>query len=384
MKKRLFALLLAGIMLFTAAGCGGKESKNSSSALSESSQEADAASDSAEESAAKITSPTSTNIVYSNDNVDLAEYKGMTADNDVYTVTAEAVKDRVNEHLAEYADYKTVTRAIKNGDYVSLLFTGTSDGETVVDNSSEAMEIHIGDMEYGEEFDQKLIGQKTGASMDFTIKYAEDDDTTSFAGMTVKYHVKIDEVSEEVLPEYTDDFVTENLGYNTRKEYEASVKKELQNEYTETSSSALQEALINQVIKTSKIKSYSETLYQSYYDAVIDNYKSLAEMFGTTEEDLYDQFGIGESDLKQEALDYLYRYLVVNAIAENENITISDKEYNSKCKQYAKENEYSSTKEYIKDYGKENIENMILEEKVLNLLVKNTTVTEIPAEYSEE
>ena len=389
MKKRLLVLLLAGMMLITAAGCSTKESQHSSSALSESNAEESAQkdasdSDSSEDSAAKITSPDSTTIVYSNDNVDLAEYKGMTAEQKVYSVSENEIQARIKEHLSEYAEYKTVTRAIKNNDYVSITFTGTSDGEVVTDNSSDAVEIQIGGMEYGEEFDQKLIGAKTGDSLDFTIKYAEDDDSTSFAGMTVKYHVEIDEVSKEVLPDYTDDFVTENLGYNTKKEYEKSIKKELQDEYTETSDSDLREALIAQVIKTSKVKSYSESLYQSYYDSVAENYSNLAEMFGTTVDDLYDQFGMSEEDLKQEALDYLYRYLIVNAIAENEKISVSDSEYKTKCKEYAKENEYSSTKEFVKDYGKSNIKNMILEEKILDLLVKDTKITEVPSVYPEE
>ena len=175
MKKRLLVLLLAGIMLITAAGCSTKESQNSSSALSESSadesaQKESSDSDSSEDSAAKITSPDATTIVYSNDNVDLAEYKGMTAEQKVYSVSEKEIQARIKEHLSEYAEYKTVTRAIKNNDYVSITFTGTSDGEVVTDNSSDAVEIQIGGMEYGEEFDKKLIGAKTGDSLDFTIK----------------------------------------------------------------------------------------------------------------------------------------------------------------------------------------------------------------------
>ena len=364
MKKKLFILLLAGAVL-AAAGCGKKDT---------------AGNDSSAKTEAK-----SLKIVYSDDSLDLAEYKNLTAEKNIYTVTQDAVDESIQSTLTEYAEYQTVERASQSGDHITVKFSGSADGETLIDYTDESYEIVLGDGEYGPDFDKKLTGAKAGDTLDFSISYTdenigEDSGLDDLIGKTVKYHVEITDVSEEILPEYTDAFVKENLDAENKAAYEKQVKASLQKEYSEASDSELREALLTQVIENSKIKEYPDEQYQSYYTSVQDQYQELADSFGATLED----FGLTEEDLKSEALDTMYRDMIIAAIAEKENLSLSDEEFSEGAANLADVYEYESADELIEDNGEDVIRQLLLEEKVLDLLVDNATVTETPAEYTED
>lgn len=376
MKKKIFILILAGLVL-AATGCGKKNSDQTSS-LSEQSSDTDTSS-----------AKKDATIVYTNDNVQLAEYKNLTATKNIYTVTEDSLNERIQETLAEYADYNEVDRASQEGDYVTIMFTGTADGEKVIDYADDAYEIILGDAEYGTEFDQKLTGVKSGDTLDFTISYPSEEDSSEdeiseLAGKTVDYHVEVTSISEEVIPEYTDDFVKENTEFDTKEAFEQDMKTSMEEEYTQASESELRETLINEVIESSTVTQYSEETYQSYYDAVMADYEGYAEMFGMTTDELISSFNMTDEDIKTETLDYLYRDLIVAAIAENENLSVSDEEFNTGAEQYAAEYEADDVSSFLEEYGEDNIRNWLLEEKVLDLLEENADITEVNAEYPTE
>ena len=376
MKKKVFALLLAGIMITSLAACG----KNNA--------EIDNDSFSADDDFAIMFSDN--DIVYNDNYVELAEYKNLSVTKNIYTVTQDAVDEEISFELSEYADYHNVDRAAKEGDYVSLTFTGSVGGEVVYDEFAEdSYEIFLGDAEYGEDFDQALTGTKAGDSVDFSVTYTDDntdeyDAMADFIGTTVDFHANIESVSEEILPDFTDEFIAENLeDVSTWAEFEQSIRDALEEEYTETSESEVQDTLISQVVATSTIKDYPDALYQAFYESTFSGYQDYAEAFGqsTEKEDVLDMFGITEDELAEEALDSMYRYMVIKAIAEKENITISDEDFDAKAAEYALQNEYPDTETFLEDYGEENIRNWMIEEEVLNFLEANADITEQPAEY---
>lgn len=204
--KKLLVLLLAGTMVFT-AGCGSNGSTNNSSTASEG------------------------DIVYSNDNVELAQYKNLSVEKNLYTVTQDDIDAEIESTLTSYAEYPEVDRAAKAGDYAMLLVTGSIDGEVVMDYSTEedSWEILLGEQEYGAEFDEKIIGAKSGDVLDFSVFYeaeevGEESWLSDFADQTVDYHVEISYITEEIIPEYTGEFVTDTLGYESKEEFETEMQ----------------------------------------------------------------------------------------------------------------------------------------------------------------
>ena len=107
----------------------------------------------------------------------------------------------------------------------------------------------------------------------------------------------------------------------------------------------------------------------------------IAEMFGIPVEELYGE----DYDPDSAALDYLTEKLVVYAIAEKENLSVSDEEYQTYIEEYYPLYGYETQEEYEKDYSPESTKYELLYEKVLSFLLDHSTVIDIPEEeYFDE
>ena len=107
----------------------------------------------------------------------------------------------------------------------------------------------------------------------------------------------------------------------------------------------------------------------------------LADMFGI---DVSDIAG-SEDDVKSAVEEMVYTEMLTTAIAEKENITVSDDEYTDYVNSVYEESGYTSAEEYEEDYTKDETVNTILYNKVMDFLMQNATVTEVSEdEYYEE
>ena len=92
-----------------------------------------------------------------------------------------------------------------------------------------------------------------------------------------------------------------------------------------------------------------------------------------------------EDDVKSAVEEMVYTEMLTTAIAEKENITVSDDEYTDYVNSVYEESGYTSAEEYEEDYTKDETVNTILYNKVMDFLMQNATVTEVPEdEYYEE
>ncbi len=322
------------------------------------------------------------NAVYDDDSVSLAAYTGLKAEKKVYKVTDEALDSAVNERLSDYAEYKSVSRPSRNGDWVYVDYKALVYGESI--SEEEDYSFILGDEEYGEEFDEKLTGVLSGDKLNFTIEYDDDFEDEDFAGNAVDFEVSIKEVKEEIMPDATDEFVKEKFGYSTYDEFVSSVRTSISEEYERESNSELQEDLLQQVIKASSILQYSKEEYEEAEESIDSIYKSYADSLGMDLASAYELFEVTEADVEEEVQNELYRTIVVNAIIKNEDLTLSEEEYEDGIVYYMEENEYDSKDEFLNDYGEEEVRSQLMEDKVLNMLTDAADITEVEAEHEDE
>jgi trigger factor len=320
--------------------------------------------------------------VYTNDKVSLAAYTGLSAEKNVYTVTDEELADTISETLQEYADYPEVDRASQTGDWIYADFTATVDGET--DYDEEDYYFVVGEKEFGEEFDEKLTGVSAGDELAFSIQYDEDYDDEYWAGQTVDFTLTINEVDEQVMPDCTDEFVQENLGYDNYDAFVEGTRASLEESYESESLSELEENLLQQVIDASVVLQYTQEDYDNAYADVEAFYSSYAELLDVEMDEIYDTFGVDDEDLESDAMDMLARNLVIAAIQENEGLSLSDEDFEDGVTYYMEANDYDDRDEFLSDYGEDAIRSQLLEDAVLDLLVENANITEVETDYEED
>lgn len=319
--------------------------------------------------------------------VTLCDYSNLPAEKYVYEITDTEIDEAITSMLYDYVEYNEVTRPSASGDSVSVTMTAARDGETILDYTDEnGYDVYLGSEEFGSKFDEELTGVSAGDHLTFSVAYEEDDANTDFAGSTIDYDVTVLSVTEEVLPELTDAFVTDTLGYESTDAMKEEIRQNMESEHESNSVYELRENLIQQVIEGSDFGDYSQELYDSYAASMTESYESYMEMFGLESVDqVYEMFGMTEEDVEKEILNYVYRTITVQAISEKEKLKVTDEEYQEGLDHYTQESGYDSSDALIADYGEESLRSWILEDKVLDFLEEHASITETaaPAETDE-
>jgi len=119
------------------------------------------------------------------------------ADQDIDTTLDSLRRQRV--------EWNSNDNEAKEGNRVTLDFTGSVDGEPFTGGEGKAMPVVIGSGSLIPGFEDQLIGIKEGEERTLTVKFPDDYHATEMAGKEAIFEVKATEVAEESLPEINEE-----------------------------------------------------------------------------------------------------------------------------------------------------------------------------------
>lgn len=281
------------------------------------------------------------------------------------------------DRMIEMGLYELDATAAKTaaGDYIEMEYTGYMDGETFSGGTSEKATIYL-DIEnsgYIAGFADGLIGVRPGdevkLELNFPDNYYED-----LAGKAVTFNVKVHGICRMVLSDANAETLSSG-SYKTMAEY-----REYLCEYLKTISSynALNEVaneMWNKVIERSEILEYPRAQYEYYYALLTNDYISAAAAKGVDYDTYLASEGLDADKIDENIKGYIKTELLLHAIAEQEELVITEAEYdeyvNTYYNYYAQYLLYGTTKEQIVQYLREQAFN----EKVLYTVFGYCTLT---------
>lgn len=297
--------------------------------------------------------------------VKLGKYKGLEETRYVNEITDDDIQCEINYLMEQNPELVSVERKIENEDFIEADLTILVDNEVFGGYTDISCEFIVGDNEYGEKFDKEIAGANVGENRKFTITYDEDCDYEELQNKTVDFDVTITAIYEMHKPELTEMYIKEYLGYDSEEDMKNQIRIYLQKEYDEQEENQLESELIEKVIETSKVLKYDDDLYIEMKDYVED-ICYLGDLSNLTDE-----------ELEERTLFYVTKKIVVEQIAINEGLVVTDEEYSKKVEEEA-DSLMQSVEEYENEYEnkKEDILYDLLEEKVMRFLVDNAKITE--------
>ena len=201
------------------------------------------------------------------------------------------------------------------------------------------------------------------------------------AGKVADFHIVLNEIYTENIPELTDEWVMANSeGAKTVEEYRDEIRDQIEENADMTAESEMAQAAWDALMENVEVKKYPQESVDKQIEQAKEQYVQLAELYGTTLEDLLEtQFMTTEEEfnemLKESAQESAAFDEAVKLIADKENLTLSDKEYEEKIAEYAKE--YGmGVDEYKEQIGEELLKNTILRETVVDYLIKECVQVE--------
>lgn len=373
MKKRKYlaaVLLLLGMAVFT--GCG--NSKKNQAENSEKDTE-EAKTEESEKSGEDILD------FKAEDYVKLGDYKGLSVKYPIPEVFEDDVEFSIQQLVEEHTEYKEIKeRASQEGDSVNIDFTGVIDGEEFDGGSGEDFDLVIGSGEFLEEFEKNLIDKNAGETFTFPVTFPEDynEMDPSLNGKTAEFTVTVNKVSEVIVPEYNDEFVKKVSDYSTTAEYEEFLNADLMIYAQDESDSAAGEDALALAVQNATVDGYPKALYDYFYDETVEGYEFYASLMGMEYEEFLEE--MGENAVEEGTQAQTNEYLVVQAIADQEGLSVTEDSYQEEAKALAEEYEYESVEELEADYGKSGIIIQIVREKVVAFLCENAELEEVSQE----
>ncbi len=304
----------------------------------------------------------------------LGDYTGLTAVRSIQNVTDDDVLDAIEQELTDSED---VTRAIEEGDYVVMDFTGTIDGEEFDGGTAEDYEIQVGQNEVVEDLENGLIGAKAGDSLTIPVTFPDDYDDDTLAGKQAEFAVTINQVYVMTTKELTEDTAQE-MGYDSIEAYKAAIRESLEEEQESDADDTLDTDLFTQVMDNSELKDYTEEMYDQIKAEIDEEISATASQWGMDEDSVKLYFyGIEEDDDYTSVVEErMLEELVSEAIAVKENLLIDEDTYQEEAYNLAVSMEYDSVEALEADYDKDEIRAYLIKQKIYDYLKENATITD--------
>lgn len=312
--------------------------------------------------------------------VKVGKYEGLKGTITKVTVTDKEVQDEIKQRVKDAAETKTIKKGkVKDGDTLTIDYTGRIDGKKFDGGSAEKQKLKIGSGTMIPGFEEGLIGKKIGGTYKINVTFPKDYQEESLAGKDAEFEVKILNKKEKEKYKYDKKFIQKVSKYKTKKSYEKSVKKELKKQKQEEAEDQLKEDLWAKVLKKTKVKKYPKDLLTEETQVQKDQYAQMASQYGTSPE----QMGITEDQYKEFAKESLKEKLALHAIAKKEHLKIKKKDREEFYDKFLKDNDLTEKqfKKYtdmtVEEYVEANhMEDQILRDKVLDYIRDKAKVTE--------
>lgn len=263
--------------------------------------------------------------------VKLGKYKGL----GIKKETAKVTKDEINKELESLRNKYAEIVVKENGEVVSgntavIDFKGVVEGKELEGGSGENYPLEIGSNTFIPGFEDALVGMKTGETKDINLTFPENY-VEDLKNKDVTFTVTIKEIKERLLPEVNEDFF-KDLGYEdvkTASELEEKIKEHILEHKNHDIDNKYLDEVLKKACENMTVEINEEIIHDEIH-RMINQYSEQMRMQGlsieqyleftkSTMEDL-------ETQMKPEAEARVKERYLLEAVAEEEKIEVTDKE----------------------------------------------------------
>ena len=276
-------------------------------------------------------------------------------------VSDEDVEKEIERKLKENSTKQDVTdRAAQDGDEATINFEGFVDEVAFDGGKGEKYPLVLGSGSFIPGFEDQVIGHNVGDSFDVNVTFPEEYQAEDLAGKDAVFKVDLLGLKETILPELDDEYVSDTSDFETVDEYKADIRKTLEERKAESAKRIREERAVDKLVELSEVE-LPEPMIAYQQEKMLDNFKQQVayqgmdfhqylNMTGQTEQAMLEQ-------IRPEAERQIKRSLIVEAVADAQNIEVTDedveKEYENMAKQYSMEVE--KIKEIVSDEHAESL-----------------------------
>ena len=314
--------------------------------------------------------------------ITLKEYKGLSAVKPVVEVTDSDIDTEIEKVRYQNARIETVSRPVINGDTVNLNYCGTLDGVAFEGGTAENYELKIGSNTFIPGFEEKMQGMVTGEERDLELTFPTEYHSAELAGKDVIFHVKVNEIKSQVLPELDDEFVKDvSEDCDTVEDYRKQMAETIRMNKEASAHATFENNVMDKLVEAVE-GDIPESMIEAYIDNQVNNMRQNLSQYGMELEMYLNMMNMTmeafRGNMRENAEKNAKVTVALEKVAELENIEISEEEITEGFKELAER--WGAE---VEDIRKEIADDMMIHDlkvRRAERIVMDSAVAEAPAE----
>ena len=299
-------------------------------------------------------------------------YRELRAEKPAISVTDEEVEESLKGLQEQHAAFTSVEgRALADGDFAQVSLDGEpKDGEGKPVHMDDIL-VEIAGKNTMPEFTSNLRGASTGDERRFDVQYPEDSSDKRLAGKTFTYTVRVHGIKQKSLPELNDQFAKELGEFANLDEVRKRIREGMEAERKHNAERESKDKLVAELVKRNEFE-VPEALVERQVDIRLERgLRALTAQGMKAEEIKKMDFNRLRAGQHEQALQEVKASLLLDRIAEEEKIEVSDAEIDREIEALAKQSKQTSEEiraRLTRDGALDRIRNRIRSEKTLDFL----------------
>ena len=308
--------------------------------------------------------------------VKLGDYKGLEIEKQDSELTDKDLQDAIDHSLGHLADMVVKEDgAVEEGDTVNIDFDGYVDGEQFEGGQADGYDLEIGSGSFIPGFEDQLVGVKTGEEKEVVVTFPEEYHAEELAGKEATFKTKVNEIKYKEVPELTDEIANElDSDANSVDEYKENLRKRLSEQKAQDAENAEKEEAINKATENTTID-IPQAMVDTELDRMVQEFGQRIQQQGLDLQTYFQISGQDESQLREQMKDdaeqRVKTNLTLSAIADEENIEVTDEDIDKELEKMS--SQFNISVEDIKQTlgNTDIIKNDVRIQKVIDLLRDN-------------
>ena len=306
--------------------------------------------------------------------VTLGEYKGLEVPKSETEVTDEEIEAELKKEQEKNSRTITVEdRGAENGDIATIDFEGFVDGTAFEGGKGTDYPLTLGSGSFIPGFEDQLVGAKAGDHVEVNVTFPEEYQSKDLAGKAAVFQCDVKKVETKELPELDDDFAQDVSEFDTLAEYKEDIKKNLAERKEKEARTAKENAAVDKAIENAQME-IPDAMIETQISQMLDDFSRRMQAQGLTMEQYMQFTGLTadkmREEMKPQALKRIQTRLVLEKIAETENIQPSEEEVNEEISKMAEmyKMEADKLKELLGDRELEQMKKDMAVQKAVTLV----------------
>ena len=271
--------------------------------------------------------------------VTLGEYKGVEVPKSEIEVTDEEVDAEVKKEQEKNSRTINVEdRAAQLNDIVTIDFEGSVDGVPFDGGQATEYPLTLGSNTFIPGFEDQLVGAKVGDDVDVKVTFPEEYQAKELAGKEAIFKCAVKKIEAKELPELDDDFAKDVSEFDTLAEYKEHVKTNLVEKKENEAKHAKEDAAVDKIIENAQMD-IPEAMLETQCRQMLDDFSRRMQSQGLSMDQYFQFTGMTAEkmmeDMKPQALKRIQTRLVLEKVAEVENIQPTEEEVNEELSKMA-------------------------------------------------